>query len=112
MDKLIACCGIECSNCDAYIATKNNDSALREKTAENWSKMNSADIKASDINCLGCNSNVLFPYCLECGIRKCNAERAQENCSKCNDYSCEKINDFFKAVPDAKNTLDGLRNSK
>ena len=31
MKKLIAFCGLDCEKCDAYIATKNNDQALREK---------------------------------------------------------------------------------
>ena len=33
MKQLIAICGIDCEQCDAYIATKSNDQALREKTA-------------------------------------------------------------------------------
>ena len=34
MDKLIACCGLDCRKCDAYIATMNNDDNLRKKTAD------------------------------------------------------------------------------
>ncbi|HYE82032.1 MAG TPA: DUF3795 domain-containing protein [Clostridia bacterium] len=112
MDKIIACCGIECHNCDAYTATRNNDDELRKKTAENWSKMFNADIQPQDVNCLGCGSEVLFAYCHDCNIRKCNVDKAQENCSKCNDYNCDKLTDFFKMAPDAKNILDSLRTQK
>ncbi|MGE5629940.1 MAG: hypothetical protein ACM3TR_02450 [Caulobacteraceae bacterium] len=31
------------------------------------------------------------------------------DCSKCGDYSCDRLNDFFKAAPDAKANLDNLR---
>lgn len=31
MKQLIACCGLDCENCDARIATVTNDDALREK---------------------------------------------------------------------------------
>lgn len=40
MKQLIACCGLDCENCDARIATVTNDDALREKTAKEWSVMN------------------------------------------------------------------------
>lgn len=112
MDRIIACCGIECSKCDAYVATSNNDDELRKKTAEKWSNMYNATFEAKDINCLGCGSEVLFSHCHECDIRKCNTGKAQENCSKCSDYGCERIDGFFKMVPDAKNILDSLRQSK
>lgn len=40
MRQLIACCGLDCENCDARIATINNDDKLREETAQKWSVMN------------------------------------------------------------------------
>jgi hypothetical protein len=109
MDRIIGCCGIECSSCDAYVATRNNDDELRKKTAENWSSMFNADIRAEDINCLGCGSEVLFSHCHECDIRKCNIDRSQQNCSTCSDYACERLQGFFKMVPDARNVLDSIR---
>ena len=112
MDKIIACCGIECSSCDAYVATISNDDELRKKTSENWSNMFSADIQPKDINCLGCRSEVLFSHCNECEMRKCNIEKDLENCSKCGDYACERLEGFFQMVPGAKAALDGLRQGK
>lgn len=109
MDKLIGACGIECHNCDAYNATKNNDDELRKSTAEKWGKMFNANIDPKDINCLGCHSDMLFSHCRECGIRKCNTDRAQKNCSSCSDYSCDKISEFHNMVPDAKAVIDSLR---
>lgn len=109
MEKIIGCCGIECSNCDAFIATMNDDNEMRATTAENWSKMFNATLKAEDINCLGCNSNVLFSHCAECNIRQCSSSKTLPNCSQCDDYSCDKLNAFLEMVPDAKTTLDSLR---
>ena len=37
MKQLIACCGLDCENCTARIASVNNDDELREKTAKEWS---------------------------------------------------------------------------
>ena len=70
--RLIAVCGLDCEKCDAYIATKNDDQALRVKTAKLWSEMNNANILPEQINCEGCRMNGKeFVYCESmCGIRQ------------------------------------------
>ena len=40
----IACCGLDCEQCDAYIATLHDDQALREKTAKLWAELNHVPI--------------------------------------------------------------------
>ena len=44
MNEYIAYCGLNCENCNAYKATKNNDHELRAKTAELWSQLNGVNI--------------------------------------------------------------------
>lgn len=56
MKKMIAYCGIDCEKCDAYIATINDDQALREKTAKKWAELNNAPILPEHINCEGCRT--------------------------------------------------------
>ncbi len=34
---MIAYCGLNCSHCDAYIATQENNDSKRENTAQKWS---------------------------------------------------------------------------
>lgn len=46
MKDLIACCGLDCENCDARKATVNNDDALRKKTAKQWAEANDAPYQA------------------------------------------------------------------
>jgi len=36
--KLTAYCGLNCADCPAYLAWKNNSDKLREETAKKWSK--------------------------------------------------------------------------
>jgi hypothetical protein len=112
MKELIAFCGLVCSECPAFIATRNNDDNKRKETAEIWSKQFNADIKPEDINCDGCISNTgnLFNYPKVCEIRKCGKEKGVINCAYCNDYACEKLEGFFEMVPDAKKRLDSIRN--
>jgi hypothetical protein len=111
MDKIIAICGITCTECPAYIATQSNDDELRTKTAGEWSKMFNAEIKQEDINCDGCNTpGKKIQHCTECEIRACGIDKGLMNCSQCSEYACEKLTEFFGQVPGAKETLDKERN--
>jgi hypothetical protein len=109
--KIIAYCGITCSECPAYIATQKNDDALRAETARKWSEMFKADIQPADINCDGCpsDSGRVFNYCAVCEIRKCAREKKAATCAACPDYSCEKLDKFLAQVPEARKTLEELR---
>jgi hypothetical protein len=109
--KMIAKCGIVCSECPAYIATQKNDDALRAETAKKWSEMFKSDIKAADINCNSCQSDTgpLFNYCNTCEIRKCAREKKAATCANCPEYSCQKLDAFLAQVPEARAVLDGLR---
>ena len=113
MKTMIAYCGINCKECPAYIATQNNDDAARAKVAQEWQKMFNPNIKPEDINCDGCTSKSLrlFQHCKECGIRLCGIEKKIENCADCQEYTCDKLEDFFKMVPNCRVTLDNIKNT-
>lgn len=93
-NNLIAYCGLDCSKCDAYLATINNDDELRMKTATLWSKLNNVDIKPTDINCEGCKidgKKTLFCDKL-CPIRQCILKKKIDSCALCNEFeSCSRI---------------------
>ena len=59
MNKIVGYCGIDCSKCNAYIATITNDNELKEKTARLWSKLNNAKILPENINCNGASLKAL-----------------------------------------------------
>ena len=82
---LIGCCGLDCEACDARIATLTNDRALREKTADLWSKLNGVTIAPEMINCTGCRiegAKTLFCDRL-CPVRSCVRERNLDTCADC-----------------------------
>ena len=111
MEKMIAFCGLTCTECPAFIATQKNDDKERKRVAEMWSKEFKVDMKPEDINCEGClvDSENLFGHCKICEIRKCGKEKKVKNCAYCDDYACDKLTEIFKAAPEAKATLDGIR---
>jgi len=106
---LIACCGLDCSKCEGYIATQENDDNKKAEVAKKWSAMYGGDIKPEDINCNGCRPEGLkFTHCNVCDIRKCCMEKELDNCAGCDMYVCKKLEDFFKLAPDARAVLDKL----
>lgn len=109
-EKMIAYCGIVCSDCDAYIATKKNDNKLRQKEAEKWTKMFNHPLKMEDINCAGCTgTGVRMGYCSICEIRKCGAGKGIINCAYCVSYPCAKLDVIYKNAPEVKKILDTIK---
>ena len=85
MEKMIACCGLDCEKCDARIATVTNDEALREKTAALWTKLNGVTITPEMMHCTGCRvEGAKTPFCDSlCPIRSCVREKGMETCADC-----------------------------
>jgi hypothetical protein len=110
-ERLIGTCGIVCSECGAYLATKNHDEPLRKKTAEEWSRTYSVEIRPESVHCVGCvaQEGRHFSHCAECNIRACGRKKGVANCGCCADYPCSAITAFFTMVPPAKAVLDAER---
>ena len=107
---MIAFCGLDCEKCDAYIATKNNDRALREKTAEKWSELNNAVILPEHINCEGCRADGAKTFYCDslCPIRKCAVGKGLETCGGCPDLdTCPTVGMVISNNPAALDNLKG-----
>lgn len=109
--KLIACCGLDCAQCEGYLATQADDNAMRAQTAKDWSVRFNADIKPEHINCDGCRTEGKKSfYCANlCEIRKCAHEKELDNCAACGSYPCPTLAPFFQTAPQARAALDALR---
>ena len=108
MRKMIAYCGLDCEKCDAYIATINNDDALREKTAKLWAELNNAPILPEHINCMGCRvDGIKTPYCDGmCPIRKCAMKKGLETCGDCPEMeSCPDLGFVISSSSEARENL-------
>ena len=111
MEKLIACCGLNCATCDARIATVANDNELRAQTAEKWKVQYNADISPEMINCTGCReAGVKFEHCERCEIRICVQSKGFQTCADCDKMeSCPIVGNVLKYVPDALENLKSLK---
>jgi len=112
MDKIIAYCGLTCTECEAYLATQANDHAALERVVIKWrEEYNAPNVTVESVICDGClaSDGRLCGHCFECEIRACGVARGVANCAYCDDYGCAKLEGFFGFVPTARATLDAIR---
>jgi hypothetical protein len=108
---LLSYCGLDCAECGAYLATKNNDNELRKKTAAEWSANYGTDIKPESINCVGCTQEGIKVYHCEnlCKVRKCARQKKLSSCAECADFACDNLKQIFSFSKVAKSNLEKLR---
>jgi len=111
-ERIVAYCGLLCTDCPAYIATQANDRAELEGVAAMWrEEYNAPDITIESVICDGCltDGGRKCGHWHECGIRACAMAKGVANCAHCPEYACEQLQGFFGFAPEAKAILDGLR---
>lgn len=82
---------MDCEKCDAYLATINDDQALREKTAKLWAELNNVPILSEHINCEGCRVDRI---------------KTVTTCGDCSDMEkCQTVGMVISNNPAVLNTL-------
>ncbi len=111
MDKLIAACGLVCSECPALVATRAADGAAIARIAEEWSAAFHAEVKPEHVWCDGCMtaSPRKCHHAGECEIRACVVGRDLAHCAECAEYPCPTIAAFTAQVEPARLSLEALR---
>ena len=109
MNDYIAYCGLDCEQCEARLATINNDDVLRAKVAKEWSELNKTDITPEMINCVGCRKEgVKFAYCDSmCPIRQCGMSKKYTTCGDCAEM--ETCKDLAMVTANNAEALDRLK---
>jgi hypothetical protein len=109
---LIAPCGLDCAQCEAYIYTQANDLEKLEALVARWRvEYNAPDMTIASATCDGClsASGRHGGYCSACQVRACAVEKSLTTCAECDQYACEKLEGFFQMAPHAKENLELLR---
>lgn len=111
MPRMIAHCGLICSNCPTFLATKNNDDVARQKTAILYAEKYGFDLKPEDINCDGCLTvgGRQISFCQTCDIKQCCNSSRLENCALCDEQQCEKLIKFHQFSQEARNSYYALK---
>jgi hypothetical protein len=112
MAKLLAYCGLDCGECEAYIATQKNDRAGLEAAAKKWAEQFGAKAISADMCiCDGCatGKRASTAHAATCAIRLCASARGVTTCAHCVDYSCATLQQFFAFAPVLKEKLGAIR---
>jgi len=112
MAKLLAYCGIDCGECEAYAATQKDDRAGLEAVAKNWAaQFGGKDLGADACLCDGCASGrrVSTAHASTCAIRLCASKRGVATCAHCPDYGCATLQPFLAYAPVLKEKLEAIR---
>ena len=111
MSGSLAYCGLRCQECPVRLASLADDDQLREVVARRWSRLLGAPLVTAEIDCDGClaQGQRRFKHCEVCAIRGCCQARGLETCASCADYPCAKLEEFFAAVPGARDNLEQRR---
>ena len=111
-ERMVAYCGLVCTECPVYTVTQSGDENAKKELAEKWSTPD-YPISAEDLNCTGCfgAEGTIFKHCLTCEVRKCGMEKKVANCAHCDEYTCDKLDKLWKSLgsTDAKATLDEIK---
>lgn len=106
-EQIIAYCGLTCTECPSYIATREDDSEKLKSLALEWYGV---EKDATYCACDGCTADGRKnKWCAECAVRACAIDHAVVNCAHCDEYGCETLTAFFQDVPIAKTNLDQIR---
>ena len=96
---MVAFCCLDCSKCDAYLATIRRDHALRAEVAARWK------MKPEQIECLGCKSaKALF----NCTLKQCATKRSLPTCAHCPDFETCKDEQWTR-FPTLRETATRMR---
>jgi hypothetical protein len=108
-------CGLDCSQCEAMIATKTNDDSLRARVAVEWNaryastNVDRRPLVPTDINCEGCLSRgIIYRHCRTCGARACGIRHTVKNCGECAEYPCRRIEALHQRIPRGKGVCDHI----
>jgi hypothetical protein len=107
--EIVAYCGLICSECPAFIATRENDLEKLEALALEWY---SVEGDSSYCLCDGCNvPGRKNNHCSNCAVRSCAVERGVANCAHCVDYGCDTLTELITYIPAAGDNLERIRAS-
>ncbi len=105
---LIAACGLNCKNCDIYLASENPDIA---RSIANWfKKEKDIDVKLEDIYCSSCKGDRAKHWSPDCWILECCVDKkGLEFCSKCEEFPYDKLINWANTSPKYKEALERLK---
>ncbi|HPQ45423.1 MAG TPA: DUF3795 domain-containing protein [Syntrophales bacterium] len=110
---MLAYCGIECSQCDSYLATQSGNYEKLVNVAGILSKLYHTDVKPEYVICDGCRAGKRLSFhCRNlCKMRVCCVEKGYDSCIECGDFPCEELQFELTINPEAQDNLAKLKDT-
>jgi hypothetical protein len=109
----LAYCGLDCSGCDVYRATKFDDDDLRRQHARKVFDQFKVVVEPQQVNCHGCrDTRPKSGYCAWCEVRSCAIGRELENCAYCADFPCDKLDKVHAAMITVGKAVNGIASAR
>ena len=115
---IVSYCGLSCTGCPIYWATREQDVEIQKKMRNEIASLCNEEYGLNytyqDVNdCDGCRSvsGRLFSGCRDCKIRTCAVFKEVETCAHCPDYICDKLDNHYKSDPTGKVWLEIIRST-
>ena len=108
--KLIAVCGLNCGECEIYLAPNNHEIAKRlvKRFDGMWE-----DVKVTDFHCNTCRGDLTKCWTEECWIRNCCViNKKLEFCYECKEFPYIKLIEWSKQSENYAKALQNLKNMK
>jgi hypothetical protein len=111
---MIAFCGLDCAQCEAFQAMQRSDHHDHADIAQRWHNLRGAENTSEDTVCAGCRSDGqrVRSCALACRIRQCARHRRLASCADCRDYPCAVLREIFDIAPRARRQLERIRGSR
>ena len=106
--KAIAYCGIDCSQCQIYQASVEDNLEKKSEIIKSWST-DKFPLTRDSVECFGCKGDKIVNFCAKCDIRICAKSKNLTSCAFCQKFPCQMIQKVFKQNPDAFERLQILK---
>jgi len=92
-ERLIACCGLDCTDCDMRAAS--TDPELQRRIAKWFEDKLGKDIPPEAIRCTWCRGERDGHWSGDCWILECCMDdRGLKHCSECPDFACDRLEEW------------------
>lgn len=94
-ERLIAACGLDCTDCDMRQAATNPE--LQRKIVTWFKEKRDRDVKPEAIRCTWCKGDRFAHWSPDCWILRCCVdERGHAYCSACVEFPCPRLVEWSK----------------
>jgi hypothetical protein len=109
---IISACGLNCAKCEIYQAHHGKKKLLNE-IIEWFGRERNETIKPEQIRCEGCRGPLDHHWSPDCRMMLCTSERGLEHCFQCEDFPCQKVNEFSSDdIPHHRRTVENAKRMK